>query len=227
MTDPILFVVGAAEAALVTAAVVGRAAARGDAVVAVDLAAWQGPLDVWLGLEHLPGVRWDAFVGAEGALDGDALVSRLPAAGGVAVLSHPRGLPAPIEPPLAGEVLAAVRGRPAVVVVRAGDPSWLTPLRAPDDPVAIVTSDRVPELTAAYAAGAAAPGAVLLTVPTAGDADPEWEEELAVFEEVVVRRADWRSVQRGRIPGDGRRSRLGRAADGLLDLLDGAGRQAA
>jgi hypothetical protein len=62
-------------------------------VVAVDLDAVGGRLDVVLGVEQEPGWRWDRLVGGagmpgvSGVVDGEALARELPAVAGVGVLS--------------------------------------------------------------------------------------------------------------------------------------------
>lgn len=72
------------------ASVAGRAASRGLRVACVDTDAGGGGLDVVLGMDHLPGLRWPDLLGAHGDLSPDLLLRELPQEGGVWVLSHSR-----------------------------------------------------------------------------------------------------------------------------------------
>ncbi len=99
------------------AATAVAAATEGWRTVLVDLQAGGGGVDVLLGLDHLAGLRWPDLVEVDGAVDGPALLERLPRldpprrSGGraVPVLSHARdGLPVPGRTAVAG-VLAGVR----------------------------------------------------------------------------------------------------------------------
>ncbi|MBD5785318.1 pilus assembly protein FlpE [Cellulosimicrobium terreum] len=77
--------------ASVVAASVARGAVRrvgpGGPVCLVDLTGSGGGLDVLLGLESVPGVRWPDLHDARGRLDGEDLAARLPHWSGVAVVS--------------------------------------------------------------------------------------------------------------------------------------------
>jgi MinD-like ATPase involved in chromosome partitioning or flagellar assembly len=84
---------GGVGASTLCAAVAVRAAAAGRSVVAVDLDAVGGRLDVVLGVEQEPGWRWDRLAGGDGApgvsgvVDGHALARELPSVAGVGVLT--------------------------------------------------------------------------------------------------------------------------------------------
>ena len=71
-----------------------RSCAAGRSVVVVDLDGWGGGLDVLADAESLAGWRWPQLLDVDGAVDGAALLARLPVAEGVPVLSmdrdHPR-----------------------------------------------------------------------------------------------------------------------------------------
>ena len=89
---------------------------RGLRVVLVDGQPGGSGLDVVLGVEHLPGVRWPDLLDCEG-VDGSALLAGLPWALGVAVLSHGRELrPAPGWSVLA-DAVAGLRAVADVVVL--------------------------------------------------------------------------------------------------------------
>src|SRR3954470_8144109 len=90
MDHRVLGVIGASGGLGVSSLVVGlaqRAAGQLGATVAVDAAAGGGALDVTACVEHLPGLRWADLVGAEGAIDGAALLRGLPTDGPVRVLA--------------------------------------------------------------------------------------------------------------------------------------------
>ncbi|TWP34313.1 hypothetical protein [Leekyejoonella antrihumi] len=82
---------GGAGASTLLAALGTRAAAAGRRVVAVDLDPCGGGLDVALGLEAEPGLRWPDLMGADGEMDGARLLAELPGRGELlVVLSHGR-----------------------------------------------------------------------------------------------------------------------------------------
>ncbi len=75
----------------------GRAGATADVprVVLVDLDPAGGGLDVHLGIEDVPGVRWPDLAGARGDVSGPELTDLLPDWAGVTVLSGDRWRPGP------------------------------------------------------------------------------------------------------------------------------------
>ncbi len=81
---------GGSGASTLAAAVASAAADIGRSVVLVDGAAGGAGIDVVLGIEHVPGVKWPDLAGCLGPVDGPGLLSRLPHSGSVAVLSHCR-----------------------------------------------------------------------------------------------------------------------------------------
>ncbi len=81
---------GGVGASTLVAATAVVAATRGVRVVAVDLQGGGPGLDVVFGVEHEPGLRWPHLVEVDGAVDGAAVLSRLPWGSGVPVLSHAR-----------------------------------------------------------------------------------------------------------------------------------------
>jgi len=72
----------------------------------VDLALVGGGLDVLLGVEEEPGVRWPDLTDARGRLDGDELLARLPRWSAVPVVSTERG--SGPEPAALADVVAAL-----------------------------------------------------------------------------------------------------------------------
>lgn len=95
-TAAVLGVVGASGgvgASTLAAACAVRATAAGVGVVLVDGSPFGGGVDVLLGLEHEPGLRWRDLAAARGVLDGAALLGAMPAAEGCRVLSFDRGDP--------------------------------------------------------------------------------------------------------------------------------------
>jgi len=82
---------GGAGASVVAASLARAAARRRAPACLVDLALVGGGLDVLLGIEEDPGVRWPDLADARGRLDGDDLLARLPRWGPVPVVSTERG----------------------------------------------------------------------------------------------------------------------------------------
>ncbi len=81
---------GGAGASTVAAAVAQGAARLEVRTTLVDLDRWGGGLDVVLGIEDEPGLRWPDLSEARGAVDGVTLLARLPRWGQVAVVSAGR-----------------------------------------------------------------------------------------------------------------------------------------
>lgn len=109
MDGAVVAVVGArgGAGASVVAASLARAVARRRAPTClVDLSLLGGGLDVLLGVEQDPGVRWPDLADARGRLDGDDLLARLPRWGTVPVVSTERG--GGPEPAALADVVAAL-----------------------------------------------------------------------------------------------------------------------
>ncbi|MFJ9370966.1 septum site-determining protein Ssd [Nocardia sp. NPDC101769] len=87
---------GAGSGASVLAAAVALTAAGRfrDRTLLVDCAPYGGGLDLLLGLERAPGLRWPDLTIEHGRVSAPALHEALPATGGLAVLSCGRGAPA-------------------------------------------------------------------------------------------------------------------------------------
>lgn len=127
---------GGAGASIVATALALSAARNGDAFL-IDLDPFGGGLDLLLGTETEPGLRWPDLAGASGRLSPLALREALPSVNGVAVLSCERG---PADVLSAGAVRAVLlAGRRAGGVTVADLPRHLS------EPVlaALSTTDEV------------------------------------------------------------------------------------
>ena len=120
MDHRVLGVIGASGGLGVSTLVVGlaaRAARRVGATVAVDGAPGGGALDVTACVEHLPGLRWADLAGAEGRIDGAALLRALPGDGPARVLAG-RGEVPPDD--VASAVVTGLAGVCGLTVVDLG-----------------------------------------------------------------------------------------------------------
>lgn len=122
LVGAVLAVVGASGgvgASALAAAVAVRAHRAGVDVVLVDADPLGGGLDVVLGAEQQPGIRWPDLGALVGAADGRALLARLPAPDDVPVLSFDR---VESHPPreVAAAVLTALAAECELVVVDVG-----------------------------------------------------------------------------------------------------------
>lgn len=108
---------GGTGASVFTCAIAARAAASGRTVVCVDGDRLGGGLDVTLGLEQEPGLRWPDLAGARGRLDGAELIGRLPAVDDVSVLSFDRYRDVDLAAASITHVLRALTESSDVVVV--------------------------------------------------------------------------------------------------------------
>ena len=128
---------GGAGASVFAAALAATAARSGRSVVLADCDPWGSGLDVLLGIEDQPGIRWDELAAPSGRLPPDALHRALPTApighGRIAVLCQGRTPGHEITEAVVDVVLEAGR--------RAGD---LTVVDLPRHPT--VATDRVLEM---------------------------------------------------------------------------------
>lgn len=108
---------GGVGASVLAAAVAQRGAQAGVHSVLVDGCELGGGLDITMGLEQEPGLRWGDLAGLSGAADGRALLARLPVADGVPVLSHGRRSGPAISTDVVLSVVEALRHTAELVVV--------------------------------------------------------------------------------------------------------------
>lgn len=107
---------GASTFAAVLARRLARTGAGGRPVVLVDLDPAGGGLDVLVGVEEQPGVRWPDLRGVRGAVPGDDLLELLPRWGRVHVLSAERTRPEPVGAEATASVLAGLAEQAALVL---------------------------------------------------------------------------------------------------------------
>ena len=108
---------GGLGASTLALAVGRRLAATGPPSVVVDLDLLRGGLEVTAGVEHLPGRRWDDLRHVRGRVPPATLLPLLPAEEGCAVLSARGGAPPGVPEVAARDVVAALAGGPARVVL--------------------------------------------------------------------------------------------------------------
>src|SRR5450759_5123603 len=108
---------GGVGASVLTAAIAVRAAQAGLRPVCLDGDRLGGGLDVTLGIEQEPGVRWPDLAGDRGRIDGSELLHRLPSVDGVDVLSFDCARDVPLAAEIFRDVLLALRVAADVVVV--------------------------------------------------------------------------------------------------------------
>ena len=153
---------GGAGATTLAVALSLAAARRGDRALLVDGDPLGGGVDLVLGAEGAPGLRWPDLAGAQGRLPGAALSGALPEVDGLSLLSWDRGSTSPLRPEAVRAVLAAARRSWDVVVVdlpRAFDDATVAVLEACDTALLVVPS----ELRAVAAAGQVATRAAAST----------------------------------------------------------------
>ena len=99
------------------AAALAVTAARSTPTCLVDLDPLGGGLDLLMGIEDQPGLRWPALASASGQLSAAALAGALPVSRGVAVLSWDRGEPVAVGADAVESVVdAATRAFDVVVL---------------------------------------------------------------------------------------------------------------
>jgi secretion/DNA translocation related CpaE-like protein len=108
---------GGAGASTFAAALAIAAGGLGMRALLLDGDPLGGGLDLVLGSESVPGVRWPDLMGTSGRVSAPSLREALPQVGELSVLSWDRGDLAVIPPPVMREVLAAGRRGHDVVVV--------------------------------------------------------------------------------------------------------------
>lgn len=155
---------GGAGASVLTIGLAVAAARAGQDVLVIDGDPLGGGLDLLLGADHEPGLRWPDLREVSGRLAAPALRQALPAAYGVSILSHQRGRG---SDPGAEAMLAVARtGRRAGTLILADLPRTLA--QSPGPAALAGAADRVllvvpADLRSCAAAGQVAHGLLALT----------------------------------------------------------------
>lgn len=224
---------GGAGASTLAAGLASVAATRGREVLLVDGDPVGGGIDLLLGAEQEPGLRWHDLEDVRGALRGSVLRAGLPQAGGVRFLSWTRRRRCQVSASAVESVLDAARRSHDLVVVdlpRGNDPATAAALWRLDVLLVVVPAEvraasaaaRVVQLLGTHVAD------VRLVVrgpaPTGLGADVVAD---AVGLPLTARWAGEPDLpgqgDRGEPPGRRRRSPLTRLCHGLLDELAGDG----
>lgn len=112
---------GGAGASTFTVALAMQGAAKQRDVVLVDADPYGAGVDLLLGAEHVPGVRWDGMVDATGSIERDMLVDALPREHGVYFLSFSARWTPPLPTATTSSVMAALCDGGDLVVADLGD----------------------------------------------------------------------------------------------------------
>jgi secretion/DNA translocation related CpaE-like protein len=206
-----------------------RTAARAGAALLVDADPLGGGLDLAMGAEGLPGLRWPHLVGATGRTSPHELRQALPRVEGVSVLSWHRGEPAVLPPAAMESVLAAGRAGHDLVVVdlpRGLDPAGRAAATAADVALLVVPAEVRAVAAAAQVAGRLATCTADLRVVVRGPAPWGLTGEL-VARELGLPLAGWLApepglagdLERGEPPGRSGRGPLARLCTELLGQL--------
>jgi secretion/DNA translocation related CpaE-like protein len=144
---------GGVGASVLSAAVAVRAALAGLRPVCLDGDRLGGGLDVTLGLEQEPGVRWPDLASARGRVDGPELLRRLPSVDGVCVLSFDRGRDVSLSAEVVHEVLIALSLAADLVVVDLPRPDHevFTALASSVDAMVLLAGSGIGDLAGASA----------------------------------------------------------------------------
>lgn len=134
---------GGAGASTLAAALALTAARESAEVLLVDLDPWGGGIDILLGIEGEPGLRWSEMTLEGGRVSGAALRAALPAIAGVTVLSGSRSTADP-SPEAVRSVIESFCGSGGLVVcdvARQGSPASVAALEAADLAVLVVPAE--------------------------------------------------------------------------------------
>ena len=145
---------GAGASTLATALALAARASAGEGVLLVDGDGWAGGLDLVLGAERSPGLRWPELAEVSGRVSGPALTAALPEACGVPVLAASRDHPADVPTEALLAVVAGARDGGTGVVVD-------LPVRAPAAEAVLAEADLAVLLVPARLRAAAAARALL------------------------------------------------------------------
>lgn len=202
--------------ASVVAASLARAAGRRAPACLVELAGGGAGIDVLLGVEGVPGVRWPDLDDARGRLDGDDLLERLPTWDGVAVVSATTegGPAADAVVDVVAALAETVVPRDGTVVLDLGHGALLAGTPAHEvlgacEEVLVVTPLDVPAVggAAVLAARLAVPAALVVRHPAPGRLSPAEVAHAVGLDVAATLRHDRRvagAVERGHGPCAGR-----------------------
>jgi secretion/DNA translocation related CpaE-like protein len=229
--------------ASVFAAVLGDQARQlGVAAALVDLDPTGGGLDLLLGAEAEPGVRWQDLAAATGRLPAATLMGALPAVDGLPVLAFGRRAPGLPEPATAHDVLTTITGASVCTVLDLPRALLAAPGAAGLEhgwgglvKLVVAGCDAVVLIVPADVRAAAAAAGIADTLRT-GCADvrlvvrgpsPSWIDGvdvaatvgLPLWAEVPAESELDRTLDAGDVPGRHRRSVLGGLGRRLLDTL--------
>jgi len=194
---------GGAGATTFSAALAMQGAAKQRRVVLVDADPYGAGIDLLLGAEHVPGVRWDGLVDATGTIEHDMLVDALPREHGISFLSFTSQWTPPATL-TTSSVLAALCDGGDLVVADLGDArdqSMAEPIMEISTSLVMVVPARVRAVAAAGVRLAALDHLrerlhVVVRTPSPGGLEPE---EIAQTLELPLlgtishdnRRAEW------------------------------------
>jgi secretion/DNA translocation related CpaE-like protein len=143
---------GGGGASVLAAGLAVAAAESGHSVLLADLDPLGGGLDLALGIDVVPGLRWPDLAGARGRLPSSSVHDSLPRLDGLAVLAWGRGAPVDVPPAAVEAVLrSAARSHDLVVVdlPRAGADGLLTAAVRDADELLLVVPARLRAAAAA------------------------------------------------------------------------------
>ncbi|GAA4743235.1 CpaE-like family protein [Modestobacter marinus] len=220
---------GAGASTLATALAVAAGSAADGGVLLVDGDGWAAGLDLLLGAEHEPGLRWPELAGVSGRVAGPALAAALPEVAGVAVLSASREQPLELPAEALLAVCAGARASGCGVVLD-------LPVRSPAADALLAEADlSVLLVPARLRAGAAAralldgdsrpwSAAVVVSRPVPGGLSRAQVTDVVgrpVFAELGADRSAAPRSERGEPPSVAARSPLGGLSRLLLAELAG------
>lgn len=215
---------GGAGASTLAAALATSAVEEGLDTVLVDADPWGGGLDLLVGAEGAPGVRWHDLAETSGRVARGSVVSALPRSDGLPVLSWARGAPQAVPVQAFDRVVDSVsRGGDLVVVDLGRGSPFTVPAVQRADTVLLVATARLRAVAGAgqlLAAAADAPDVRLLVRGHGRHGlDPaDVAEALGLPLAGLVPRDSRRAEEEeyGLPPGLARRSGLGRLCRALL-----------
>ena len=145
---------GGAGASTLSVALATAASASGLESVLVDGDPFGGGIELLLGAEDAPGVRWDGLADASGSVDHELLVEALPSAQGVSFLSWSSQASHGVSDQSVISVLASLLRSPGIVIIDVGcrpSPDVVQHLSESATLVAVIVPARVRAVAAAKA----------------------------------------------------------------------------